>query len=54
MSSFCWTPVDADVHPDNGVAAFEQLREFRNPLSLNTRIADKQDIPRLTTCRVPR
>ena len=39
---------DRDVHPDNGVPTFEQLRELLNLMSLDTCIADKQDIHTLT------
>ena len=35
---------DRNVHPDNRVPTFEQPRKLLNLMSLDTRVADKQDI----------
>jgi hypothetical protein len=45
---------DRNVHPDNRVPTFEQPRKLLNLMSLDTRVADKQDIHTLTTFRVTR
>jgi hypothetical protein len=39
---------DLDIYPNNGVLTFEQPWEFRNLMSLDTRITDEQDIHNLT------
>jgi hypothetical protein len=40
---------DRDIYPDDSVLTFEQPWELRNLMSLDTRIADKQDIHTFTT-----
>jgi hypothetical protein len=37
-----------DVHPNNGVPTFEQPRELLDLMSLETSVADKPDIHKLT------
>jgi hypothetical protein len=44
-----WLVTDRDIYPDDSVLTFEQPWEFRNLMSLDTRIADEQDIHPFTT-----
>ena len=39
---------DRDIYPNNGVLTFEQPWQFRNLMSLDTRITDEQDIHNFT------
>ena len=40
---------DRDIYPNNGVVTFEQSWQFRNLMSLDTRITDEQDLHNLTS-----